>query len=120
MAHGHSTLSKPSKTSNIAVLFPKLLKRAGTKIQKGYRKSLRKVPKITLIIEFHRLKDFLFTAVKDTVQEKFVVNFIYRAAAWKEAGLSESLYSREDLGWPEQILHRGHGQERVVHPCSIW
>lgn len=78
MAHGHSTLSKPSKTSNIAVLFPKLSKRAGTKIQKGYRKSLRKVPKITLIIEFHRLKDFLFTAVKDTVQEKFVVNFIYR------------------------------------------
>lgn len=63
------------KTSNIAVLFPKLLKRAGTKIQKGYRKSLRKVPKITLIIEFHRLKDFLFRAVKDTVQEKVCGEF---------------------------------------------
>lgn len=33
---------------------------------------MKKGPKITVIIELHRLKDFLFTAVKDTVQEKFL------------------------------------------------
>lgn len=34
----------------------------------------------------HGRKDFLFTAVKDTVQEKCFFYSIYSTAAWKEAG----------------------------------
>lgn len=108
------------KTSNIAVFVSKTIKKGRQEDTKRLLKEFEKGSKITLLIAFHRLKGFLFSAVTDTVQEKLSGNFIYRAAARKEAGLSVSLYSREDLVRPEQILHRGHGQERVVHPCSVW
>lgn len=92
MAHGHSTLSKPSKNIQYCCLGSKTIKKGRHGDTKRLLKEFERGSKITLIMEFHRLKDVLFTAVKDTVQEKFVVKFIYRAAAWREAGLSASLY----------------------------
>lgn len=62
MAHGHSTLSEPSKKHpKLPFLSPKLLKKG--------RKRQETVPERPP--ERHRLRDVLVTAVKDTVQENF-------------------------------------------------
>lgn len=51
MAHGHSTLSKPSKSIQIAVLFPKLLKSGRHKDTKRLLKELEKGSSVPLIVE---------------------------------------------------------------------
>lgn len=72
MAHGHSTLGNPSKNIQYCCFVSKTIKKGRHKDTKRILKEFEKCSKITLIIELHRLKDVLFTAVKDTVQEKFL------------------------------------------------